>query len=366
MHKGKRVVLHCGANKTGTTATQASCFGGRAHLSARGVLYPDLSSERTPARSHWPLAMSFWHEPHNYYAMKDGGYPPEAAKEYAQHIQDSFDAQVSDSKCKTVFISSEAIGQLKPDAMARFRDFLESRFDRIDALYYARDPVAASMSFLQEHLKAGHEASLRDFMKSKTMNFGEIAKRLTGCFGDRVKFRLFSPEELRHGDIISDVLYAGIGLPEVPPEMRSAFTNESLSAQASAFLFFINRKITRRGENGLDPVFVETQRFIDSFTRQNRGAAKLSYPSELWKSAVRMNTQKDWLIFLDHAGFTVKASEFRNHLKDAEGIAPPSEADFEQWMRDNFKGFPIDTVPENLKPLLDAGLKENRPLAAIT
>lgn len=54
-----RLILHCGANKTGTTAVQVACHSNRDILKSMDILYPDLTAKGIETRSHFPLAVAF-------------------------------------------------------------------------------------------------------------------------------------------------------------------------------------------------------------------------------------------------------------------------------------------------------------------
>ena len=367
----KRLVLHCGANKTGTTVTQVACYSARDALAKAGVLFPDLGAEGMAARSHWPLTLAFRDAPEDYYAMKDKGYDAGATRDYADRIIASFERQVAEFTGPAVFVSTEATGQMKRPELERFIRYLDSRFSKIEAVYYAREPDAGIMSFLQELLKAGHEVGISDFLYQRNMNFGETARKLVDMLGYRINFRIFDRATLRDGDILTDILCDIVGLDALPPEVGQKEPNASLSARGAAFLYFLNRTVKRRGPDGLDPDFVLSRAFAESFTRDNPKLPKLGFPAESWKAAVRAQMQDDWLMFLKIAGFPGKERLFRARLAEDLRLGllrkQPTQEELELWMQENFRGFPYHAMPAELRPALQAGLaKSGQTLASLS
>ena len=349
----RKVVVHCGANKTGTTATQATCHAGALILEKAGVFYPDFRTEQYPARSHWPFAMAFWEHPENYYAMKDAGATPQQAKAYAKQVRDTFDAQIAATDCDTVFVSSEAIGQMEPNAMKQLVAFLRERFDEVQAVYYAREPVAATMSFLQERLKGGHAMTINQFLKIKEMNFNVVARNLSAAFGPGVDFRIFDRKTLRDGDILADILCDVIGLKEVP-DLRREGANESVSAQTAAVLFYVNRVVERRKGGKINPVFQE----VMQYSYRPQSGPKLTFPKHGWEEAIRDAHRDSWCDLLDQAGMHEEKRRYRK-LKKSDSKAlknKPNQGQFNAWMARNLEGLNVDELPPAIADLLLRGI----------
>lgn len=351
-----RLVLHCGANKTGTTAIQAACNSHRASLEQSGILYPNLSIADIKARSHFPLAVAFHESPEKYYVMKDLKYGESAAKEYCKQVISTFDAQLAATTCDTVLVSSEAIGMLNPGSMASLCAFLEERFDDINAVYYGRPPIPAVMSFLQHEIQAGNPGSVASSVNGPNMSFGGSAQRLQHQFGDRLALRIFDRDKLHNGDILSDLFYSGFGKKTLPAGVKSGDTNVALSAKATAFLFFMNREVSRRGAAGINPVFTQVRVVAESYMRKETTREKLKFPSASWEAAVRQSLADDFQLFLSLANMTEEAIAFSRQLEQDARNYPfeqlPEMSAIAAWMREIMTDFRYDWLPQEFADIL--------------
>jgi hypothetical protein len=360
-----RLVLHCGANKTGTTAVQVACYNNRPLLKEMGILYPDLDTQGITARSHYPLAVAFQEQPENYYIMKDNGFDAATAQAYAADIRKIFLSQVAASNCDIVFVSSEAIGQLSPRELAGCDAFLREHFRQVELIYYARAPLDSLLSFFQQNLRGGNNTNIKTLSEHKMMAFGATAHELKVQFGDSLRLRLFQRDELYKRDIVADLFHELMGIGDLPAGFAAQSTNVALSAQSSAFLYFANKKIPRRLNGRLNPLFTEVNLVAEKYTRDYSytSSAKLRLPSDAWAAFIRSALAQDYLLFLSHAGFHEKAAVFSKQLtKDKQELSTlvaPNAKEVERWMYRSIAGFRFDLIPEHIANIVRSAVAES-------
>jgi hypothetical protein len=97
----RRAIVHIGTPRTGTTTLQRILFTHRAELSARGILYPDL----TPASAAAP------HLSHQHLGEALAGRRPARER---RELLDRLDGLLAATSCDTVLISYEGLCKLPP------------------------------------------------------------------------------------------------------------------------------------------------------------------------------------------------------------------------------------------------------------
>ncbi len=142
----KRVFLHIGAPKTGTTFIQHVLFNNADRLAAAGVRYPYVN-----------LGQSF-RSAHDFCGTGWFGHP-------ADRFQGEWDlvAQASrDWDGSTVILSSELLAAAAPDRIAKGLALLEPA--ELHIVYSARDLARQLVSDWQEHIKHKHTVTLERFV----------------------------------------------------------------------------------------------------------------------------------------------------------------------------------------------------------
>ncbi|RPE71749.1 glycosyl transferase family 2 [Pacificibacter maritimus] len=143
----KRLVLHLGMHKTGSTYLQHHLIHHRQALRERGVLVPvtGIASEQAD------------------FDLRAGGMPGFQGLAQAAHRDDSklwdeLHREIDQSKAQTVIISAEnMLYPLNEDRDDRIKSIAAglSGFDRVDVVALARNPVAYLESFYKEIVSGG-------------------------------------------------------------------------------------------------------------------------------------------------------------------------------------------------------------------
>lgn len=223
----RRVCVHAGIHKTGTTAIQSALSRSRKRLAEAGFAYPD------------PFSGSSAHHDLAGFLNGRGGDPA-----IADHYRKALDAASADSL--TLLLSSEefefaivsnAIAGMKP-----LFDGAEVGF----VLYVLRQDLMIEKEYNQ-HVKQSSTAfagSVYDFCLKYTfnlrLNYSRCVRTLEGLFGSgAVSVRLFERQRLKGSDIVDDFFEtARIPAAALPAERFG--DNPSLSAPALELVRRIN------------------------------------------------------------------------------------------------------------------------------
>ncbi|MCY4043723.1 MAG: hypothetical protein OXE99_01435 [Cellvibrionales bacterium] len=227
--KNKKLILHIGRHKTGTTSLQTFLFQNRDALKRQGVLYP-VSGLRVAAH-HWisePLARK---------KLKVTGALTHFIE--SPHWQQLTD-EIDQSPQEVVLLSSEAFQNVEPEVLAG----LFQGFD-VEVIVYLRGQVDYLASSYAQFIHANQSGqSLDDYQSGfiQHANFLDFLSPWEASF-DNLHVSLFDKGYLYKSDVIVDFFYR-LGL-----SIDSSFTplsgdqNPSLSATVLAYKLWLNRQV---------------------------------------------------------------------------------------------------------------------------
>jgi hypothetical protein len=166
----KRIVIHAGFFKTGTTALQSSLADNREKLLENGVLYPALSSADASRstgqhRAAWALKGRHW-------GWEDGG-----GSVTPIGVWDKLAGKLNDFEGTSLF-SSEFLAELTRDDVERMSKDLKA--DKIEVVFTLRPLVKMLPSQYIQSLKYGMRLNYEDWLQ-RIFNGGE----------DKVQWRTF-------------------------------------------------------------------------------------------------------------------------------------------------------------------------------
>ena len=176
----KRIVIHAGFFKTGTTALQSSLAANRKKLLENGVLYPTLSSADSSRstgqhRAAWALKGRHW-------GWEDGGGTVTPIE-----VWDKLAGKLNDFEGTSLF-SSEFLAELTRDDVERMSKDLKA--DKIEVVFTLRPLVKMLPSQYIQSLKYGMRLNYEDWLE-RIFNGGE----------DKVQWRTFWTRH-DHPDVI--------------------------------------------------------------------------------------------------------------------------------------------------------------------
>jgi hypothetical protein len=223
---GRRIIVHIGLDKTGSSSLQHTLF----RTEIPGVTYIRLGA----ANPSHPILLifepDFTKQAEQTKNVTGGTVTEERRALMAKHLNDRLGAVPADS---VAVISAESIPTMSVEGMEALKNCLAGYFDQIDVIGYVRPPVSYVQSRFQHGVRTGRK-------KNFDVGFG-YKDRLTSIdsvFGkDNVTLIKFDRSELLEGDIVKDfVKRAGSTISS--KEIVTA--NESMSLEAMAVLFLCN------------------------------------------------------------------------------------------------------------------------------
>ena len=292
------VLLHAGADKTGSSTIQAHLWLYRERLAQAGFLCPHFPGTREWI-GHWQL-VTFWQE--HLHPVADGGrlsrierYDGDLLGDTQRVLLATLEqaAQASDS---AVLLSEEYLGGARSEAgLRRLADFLAAHGADLRVLVYARPDHELLPSKVQQDLK-----NVRlQFGPSLDFHAERVA-RLAEAFGaERMTVRICSPSVLVDGDAVADyrawvARAAGRPLPEWAMLPRE---NESIGAAGCALLL--------RLRDAADPVadvtvHAQTRRLLVETRGALPPAAALSLPAD-WQARLSAHNHSAWNATVDRS-----------------------------------------------------------------
>jgi len=135
----KKIILHVGPHKTGSTYIQKYLYLNREYLFEHGWNYPE-PIELNPEVGH--------------YGHRRLGFDETQISYYLSH-----------SENKKVIFSSENLYLLGEDQLNKlFKAITNARFEEIIVVFYARNPIERAYSFIKELFKGGWHYTIPEFL----------------------------------------------------------------------------------------------------------------------------------------------------------------------------------------------------------
>lgn len=301
----KRLYLHIGFNKTGSTSLQNTLSSNAAALEKTGVLYPGAATDsyvqnhqHTPLAAVLPERAVTWLRPQK--RRSQGRALPDLLRD------------IEASPANTVILSSEAFGGLDMthDRIQMVRDKL-SMFD-VSVIAYIRRQDTYLLSLYQEAVKNGatHPFNFAKFPSNQQLFFSQRLAPWRTVFGsDRVIIRPFDKKFWPQGELLLDFLSA-INLPSdgIPPMGKPK--NESLDYRSVELIRRLNLT-TRTALNNMPPQKQKTARttllrIIRTFEAKQGNRAKMQL-SSTQSNELRSYFAEDNAISLAGTGVTTDA-----------------------------------------------------------
>lgn len=229
----RRILLHIGTRKTGSTAIQESLARERATLLTQGYCYPSSPGDST----HESLAV---------WARVDRlGVPPELGT-VADALPSTLCSELESlpDSVHTVILSSENCGPLCKTSLHKIHDLLSPFANGFLILAYLRPQLEMGISGFSQRLRAGDTPHA--ILPSPSDHFNEydlngILSRWADVFGEAsVRPHLYDKScRHRHGILGHFLESCGIPAESLPP--AAPWVNRSLNIPAQDFLMTLNR-----------------------------------------------------------------------------------------------------------------------------
>ena len=154
----KRLVIHPGFHKSGTTALQESFALNRELLRENGILYPHIGT-KAHHRIAWALTQRPW------------GWNKRGGERTSPKHWDRMVSRIKSANEETVFLSSEFFSELDGEKIRKIRSDIKGR--EIEILFTLRPLAKLLPSSYQQYLKYGIKAEYDEWLHSVLDNPGE-------------------------------------------------------------------------------------------------------------------------------------------------------------------------------------------------
>ena len=222
----KRLFLHIGRHKCGTTSIQKTLYHNRGKLLESGFYYPSTG-----------IRVSAHHE----IAEALGGKNPAADQEVRDGLYLSLKEEAQRTNCRNIVISSEQFQSCNPAVVAAF--FAD--FDVIPICYLREQAAYLRSSYLQKVHATNYTGSIEKFYQEGFYtDYKVFLEKWKAVFKQDFHIRLFDKDSLTDGDAVTDFLVAVLGLyrEEIENLQMLSDENPSLSREMLAFKLEYNAR----------------------------------------------------------------------------------------------------------------------------
>ncbi len=206
----KKIILHIGCEKTGTTSIQNTIFSNKQLLEkAYGILYP----RSLGGKNHWKLAVYACDEDKNLTRLLPKGLD---ISQFRQGLREEFIKEVKNSDADIIIISNEWLHpRVRSEAeFNRLKRLLSAVSNDIEVLMYIRQQDKMAISLYSTSLRAGNIKPF-SFPKSVKLDslpyyydFLSIYRNWKHSFGTgKIKLRLFQQASLYKSDVVDDFFH---------------------------------------------------------------------------------------------------------------------------------------------------------------
>jgi len=225
----KKLIVHIGLHKTGTSSIQGFLAANRATFSAHGVFVPYSSLHSNPhAGLHHYIAGAF-----------KEGKPGNINYVVNTILEES-------GNCPTVLLSSEVLCEIT-SGISSVRDVLFSFFDPVEVIVYLRRQDHTALSAYNQIVKRkGHSGRFDPFNNIYyNGNYLQLLQKWEREFGkEQLKVLVFEKKGFYKGGLLSDFLFNTLGIENTDDFVLSLKeVNKGWSADAVEFCRIVNSMI---------------------------------------------------------------------------------------------------------------------------
>lgn len=178
----KKIYVHIGLHKTGTTSIQNLLHSNASLLRRNGIYYPTIHSNHSQI-----LYSIFAKNPQNYHVNIKGGYlSAKAVKNLNTKYQKHLEKNLHDSSIHTVIFSGEDLSIFTNEELESFHLWLKEFSNDITIVCCIRNPVSWYNSLIQQRLKGrknGIEVICNNLSAKRNTRIKRFLTRYINYFG---------------------------------------------------------------------------------------------------------------------------------------------------------------------------------------
>lgn len=238
----KKLVLHIGMAKTGTSSIQDSLGNASASLQDAGVIYPP----EQPFNHSYTFSVIFKTSPRDsIYFKRLGALSDEEVQAEIDRLKQGWTRLFESRPEGTFIVSAESLSGMTRTEVEKVREFTSRFFDRVQVLVYVRHPTTAIRSQWEQNVKSlDRDLTPRELLAltKRRYNYNFLSSWISAFGSDNITVRPFDRRAFRNGELIDDFLYsAGVAdLADTPLSPRES--NQSLGREGAAFLMEFNKR----------------------------------------------------------------------------------------------------------------------------
>lgn len=252
-----RIVLHIGAEKTGTTVIQAFCADNADALADRGVLYP----EGYGYRKHTALTAAV--SGADDLLLRAGADPGADPDRLAEDVSARLKEAVARGRPEHLLLSSEHLSSRLADAkpISRLHAMLAEISEEVRVVLYLRRQDQLLLSLYSTSVKAGGTKSLGEFARGAWwFDFDRLLGLWEAEFGrDSVVVARYPPS----CPLIAD-FFDVAGLPNPPAVELEPARNVALDHTNARLLAALNARLPAMRDGALNPDRVGLRQFFEA------------------------------------------------------------------------------------------------------
>lgn len=254
-----KVILHIGAEKTGSTALQEFLYANREQLLKSGLALLDCinapNNLKLVGYCKAPDDLSYG------YFIDLGFRKLEDKTAFYANFQKEFSEEISSlpKSVHTVIITSEHFHSQLYDKneIIRLKNFLDRYFSDVQIICYLREQYSLARSFYSTAIKHGYAVAFEDFLTGATLdndyyNHLNSMEKWSGVFGFKnILARVYERKYLIKNDIRQDFLSIALEqLDNKPFDFSYYRPNRSLGLIGAQLGMRINSRLSRHNDAG--------------------------------------------------------------------------------------------------------------------
>lgn len=264
----KKLYLHIGTHKTGSTALQVYLTHNRSTLRKSGVLYPDIGTPEFSRFGQHLIAWSYFENQDYLPFFKGNRLHREELK--GLKLAEQIRSVSSDTSIHTIILSSEEFSILNPIEVKALANELED-FDVWVIIYFRRQDKYLEASYGTSVLYGNYKKNFNQFSNNQRMklDYYNVTKSWESQFPQQVIVKSYESPSVK-SDIVSDFL----GIIRVDKENLNNIPNSILNKSISAHAIEVIRGLRLRGwrESDLDLLKGKFEKLYNSYHKDQLGS----------------------------------------------------------------------------------------------
>ena len=203
----RKLILHIGTEKTGTTSIQSALVKNRDKLENNNYFFPMSLGPRSQVKlANYALADGVISN----LRIMDGIHTSSDVIPYREKVEKELAAELQRTKASTVVMSNEHCSSRLVSLVDinRLKHFLSDYFDDIKIVVYLRQQESFLSSWYSTSVKNGNSKKIPNalnFRNNNMFNYDLLLQKWEQVFGkNNIILKIFEKEDLENGDVVED------------------------------------------------------------------------------------------------------------------------------------------------------------------